>query len=73
VFPSGERSGVNLRGDINVENTTTIEDCADSDPQDVIYRTFWKIQFFMYHPVQALMADNWTQVKHVLPSNVTNV
>ncbi|KAJ9474951.1 UDP-glucose epimerase [Pseudozyma hubeiensis] len=31
VFPLGERSGVNLRGEFNVENKTIIEDRADDD------------------------------------------
>ncbi|GAC94847.1 UDP-glucose epimerase [Pseudozyma hubeiensis SY62] len=31
VFPLGERSGVNLRGEFNVENKTIIEDRTDND------------------------------------------
>lgn len=35
VFPLGERSGVNLRGDFNVENKTHIEERTDDDEDAV--------------------------------------
>jgi hypothetical protein len=66
VFPSGERSGVNLRGDINVENVTPFDTGADaSDSGLSLYQSFWKLQFYLYHPIQTLMVENWPRVKKV--------
>lgn len=66
VFPLGERSGVNLRGEFNVENKTNIEDRtqnADADADDGsnekddvfkvdydFYELFWKVQRFFSNP-----------------------
>lgn len=69
VFPSGERSGVNLRGDLNVDNTTTIDTVDHPDGVDAFYTAFWKMQYYMYHPIQALMSENWGTLKKVLPSS----
>ena len=33
LFPSGERSGVNLRGDFNLDNTTAIDDSSLQDSE----------------------------------------
>lgn len=69
VFPSAERSGVNLRGDINVENTTEIatwDDDSNEDESRALFVSFWGIQYYMYHPVQSLMIENWGKIKKTL-------
>lgn len=65
VFPSGERSGVNLRGDINVDNVTTMEYVQFEESLDHFFRLFWRLQFFFYHPIQASISENWLLVKNV--------
>ncbi|TKY88888.1 hypothetical protein EX895_002129 [Sporisorium graminicola] len=66
VFPLGERSGVNLRGEFNVENKTHIEEKTEeadanaeegSDERDEVfkvtyefYELFWKVQRFFSNP-----------------------
>ncbi|SJX64628.1 related to nuclear matrix protein p84 [Sporisorium reilianum f. sp. reilianum] len=66
VFPLGERSGVNLRGEFNVENKTHIEDRAQDADEDAadgldekdevfkvdyeFYELFWKVQRFFSNP-----------------------
>ena len=66
VFPLGERSGVNLRGEFNVENKTHIDERTeeadaeveeDSDEKDNVfkvdyefYELFWKVQRFFSNP-----------------------
>lgn len=69
VFPSAERSGVNLRGDINVENSTEIsnwDDDSEDDESRTLFVSFWGIQYYMYHPVQSLMIENWGKIKKTL-------
>ncbi len=69
AFPSGERSGANLRGDINTENVTPIEGDQGDSPEGFdypFYVSFWRLQFFMYHPVQALLSDNWGVIRKCL-------
>ncbi|RKO92116.1 THO complex subunit 1 transcription elongation factor-domain-containing protein [Blyttiomyces helicus] len=53
VFPLSERSGVNLRGEFNVENITTFEkdvQIAEADENDLLYRTVWGMQSFFSNP-----------------------
>lgn len=89
-FPSAERSGVNLRGDLNIDNVTTIEPATDGmttynlnniianltsgqdvQVEDAFYTAFWKLQFFMLHPVQSLMSENWPFVTKILDDVVS--
>lgn len=67
VFPLGERSGLNLRGDFNIENITIIDREADdlkgeSSPT-IGYKQFWRLQYHMLHPQQLLSApaSEWSQ------------
>ena len=75
IFPSGERSGVNLRGDVNIDNVTPVDSKSETEsPGFVLYQSFWKQQFYLYHPIQALMSENWPAVKKVpLPAEQTHV
>lgn len=86
LFPSGERSGVNLRGDFNIENVTSIQQPVElasasttysfSSIQENIkstsrllpydfYHDFWKLQFFILHPLQTLLPENWNKFTSV--------
>lgn len=82
AFPSAERFGINLRGDLNVENTTIIEPTIDDGPyssKDIIssliekkplkesfYNQFWRLQYFFLHPTDALLPDNWKILTSVM-------
>lgn len=65
AFPSNERSGVNLRGDLNLDNTTPIDEKIATVIDPDLYKAFWRLQFFMYHPIQALISENWAETKNV--------
>lgn len=65
AFPSNERSGVNLRGDLNLDNITPIDENISNSVDASLYSAFWRLQFFMYHPIQALISENWTTTKAV--------
>uniref|UniRef100_V5EE91 Nuclear matrix protein n=1 Tax=Kalmanozyma brasiliensis (strain GHG001) TaxID=1365824 RepID=V5EE91_KALBG len=67
VFPLGERSGVNLRGDFNVENKTHIEertedaedevgDGADADERDQIFKVDYDF-YELFWKVQRFFAN----------------
>lgn len=69
VFPSAERSGVNLRGDINVENLTEVADWDDHPGEaelHALFTSFWGLQHYIYHPVQSLMTERWGSIKGIL-------
>ncbi|KAJ3413691.1 hypothetical protein HDV05_007679 [Chytridiales sp. JEL 0842] len=65
VYPLTERSGVNLRGDFNVDNVTHFETNppADSDTMDIdddgFYNTFWGLQGFWSNPLTIFQSNNW--------------
>jgi THO complex subunit 1 len=54
AYPLTERSGVNLKGEFNTENTTVYdEDVVMDDPQPekrVLYQTIWGLQKFFSNP-----------------------
>ncbi len=67
VFPLGERSGVNLRGDFNVENKTIIEDrqddeaeatdaLADKDERDQIFKVDYEF-YELFWKVQRFFSN----------------
>lgn len=67
LFPLGERSGVNLRGDLNIDNVTFFEELADSssDNKKILgttfnfYREFWRLQQSYLHPTTLLQKAEW--------------
>ncbi|KAI9209228.1 THO complex, subunit THOC1 [Polychytrium aggregatum] len=75
VFPLTERSGVNLKGDFNVENLTHFEDLTssglsmdvDSDEAeqdkkiDELYKTFWGLQKYFSNPILLINPDNFAK------------
>lgn len=58
LFPLGERSGVNLRGDLNTENITAIEYEDASELSSDFYAQFWKLQEHLLQPVKVIQS-NW--------------
>ncbi|KAG2185829.1 hypothetical protein INT43_002266 [Umbelopsis isabellina] len=65
-FPLGERSGVNLRGEFNVENVVKYdseEELKDdprlTDEQKTFYTLFWSTQSFLTNPPSIFADDNF--------------
>jgi THO complex subunit 1 len=56
AFPLCERSGVNIRGYFNVDNTTHFdEDIGTEDNTDIdknLYLTFWNLHSYLANPTQ---------------------
>ncbi|KAJ1964780.1 hypothetical protein IWQ62_002836 [Dispira parvispora] len=54
VFPLSDRSGVNLRGDFHVENTTeyATDPSVQTDPpgHEILYQSLWSIQAYFAQP-----------------------
>lgn len=67
LFPLGERSGVNLRGDLNIDNVTLFEELDDGHLNDDkifgttfrFYREFWRLQNNYLHPTMVLQKMEW--------------
>ncbi|KAI9353255.1 THO complex, subunit THOC1 [Zopfochytrium polystomum] len=69
AYPLTERSGVNLRGDFNVDNVTFYDedeippDAMDVDGSSVkersFYSIFWGLQRFFSNPLSLFQGDNW--------------
>ena len=82
VFPSSERSGVNLRGDFNVENTTVFEDLENAmDVDDTkeekekreLFKFLWSIQKYMSNPTLLFQKDPFFEFKSVRLSHINEL
>ncbi|EFN51183.1 hypothetical protein CHLNCDRAFT_55304 [Chlorella variabilis] len=69
LLPLTERSGVNLGGAFNTDNSTPVEDvqegATDSEGKPVdaaFYRTFWGLQSYFSNPPAALQVGKWGEV-----------
>ncbi|KAK9667521.1 hypothetical protein K7432_017751, partial [Basidiobolus ranarum] len=77
VFPLGERSGVNLRGDFNIENGTVYEEALmEDDTQEAqeeykFYKRFWSLQQYFANPPLFFQQDNHAIVKEEV-ENILN-
>ncbi|ORY04075.1 hypothetical protein K493DRAFT_311502 [Basidiobolus meristosporus CBS 931.73] len=77
VFPLGERSGVNLRGDFNIENSTSYEDNHMEDDTEGIqedykfYIRFWSLQQYFANPPLFFQQENHSIVKEEV-ENILN-
>ncbi|KAI8814283.1 THO complex, subunit THOC1 [Cladochytrium replicatum] len=84
VFPLSERSGVNLRGDFNVDNVTFFDTVDDTDPMDVdgaeasaareegsFYQKLWSLQPLFSNPPSIAPPTNFEQFKEAVVSVVT--
>ncbi|KAL4423622.1 hypothetical protein ABPG77_009209 [Micractinium sp. CCAP 211/92] len=69
LLPLTERSGVNLGGGFNTDNTTPVEEVqegavdSEGNPVDAaFYRRFWGLQSFFSNPPAALQPGKWAEV-----------
>lgn len=69
LLPLTERSGVNLGGTFNTDNTTPVEEvqegAVDSEGKPVdaaFYRTFWGLQSYFSNPPSALQVGKWAEI-----------
>lgn len=76
VFPLCDRSGVNQKGDFNIDNQTEFQSQID-DPSamdiegeeerknDSIYNQFWSLQQYFSNPIKLLESSHFEILKSV--------
>ncbi|KAM3589765.1 hypothetical protein VKS41_000618 [Umbelopsis sp. WA50703] len=77
-FPLGERSGVNLRGEFNVENVVkydTEEELKDdprlTDDQKIFYTLFWSTQSFLTNPPSIFADGNFEKFQKGVKTTIS--
>ncbi|KAI8815423.1 THO complex, subunit THOC1 [Cladochytrium replicatum] len=83
VFPLSERSGVNLRGDFNVDNVTFFDTVDESDQMEAdgteastarkeaaFYEKLWSLQPFFSNPPSLAPSSNFERFKEAVVSAV---
>jgi hypothetical protein len=72
LFPLGDRSGVNQRGEFNIDNTTEFDTTvSNSDRMDVdgegnldgLYKQFWELQEYFSNPTLLLDSENFAKME----------
>ncbi len=54
VFPLRDRSGVNYKGDVNVNNVTFYDDFMEENVSMTLYKSVWSLQRFFSNPTLLL-------------------
>jgi hypothetical protein len=66
VFPICEKSGVNRKGDFNIENVTRLdEDVTDKDALEHGYVEIWSLQKYFSNPLLLLQKNHFDDLKSV--------
>ena len=61
VFPLDERSGLNLKGEINTESIIQIPNNIDLNDFEKFHFNFWNLHNIIYAPIEAV--SSWDSVK----------
>jgi THO complex subunit 1 len=74
IFPISDQSGINKKGEFNVENKTVFHRDDDSmDVENETYNQFWELQFYFSNPTVLLEQSSFVEFEKRIDSVLTHL